>query len=229
MPYTTIYPWQILTYLSQLDLAYKLPAAYDQQMLRDDLQQVLTHYEMVGHFAKEDYDGGWNAIGLVSADGNPQELKRGETYSKTPVLKYAPYIEYIIDNLPSQKQRVRLMRLEKKKNIFWHFDAGENMDGSVARLHIPVVTNENVEFQICHQNMRWNAGEFWYGDFSFPHRLRNGGEEDRVHLVIDLEINEFLRSTFPKRMKEQTSRRRRLRWLVQRLFSAYSKTRFIYA
>jgi len=227
MSYTTIYPWQVLTYLSHLDLAYKLPAAYDQQMLRDDLQNVLSNFEMVGHFSKDDYDTGWNAIGLVAVDGNPQKLRRGGTYSKTPVLKYAPYIEYILDNLLCQKQRVRLMRLEKKRNIFWHFDAGENMDGCVARLHIPVLTNENVEFQISHQNMRWNAGEFWYGDFSFPHRLRNGGGEDRVHLVIDLEINEFLRDTFPKQMKEQTPKRRRIRWLVQRMCSAYTKAPFL--
>lgn len=229
MSYTTIYPWQILTYLSNLDLAYKLPFAYDSKLLQDDLQQVLSNVKMVPHFSPDDHDGGWSAIGLVTADGNPQKLARGESYSKTPVLKYAPYIEHIIDSLPSRKQRVRLMRLEKKKNIFWHYDAGENLDGTVVRLHIPVVTNEKVEFQISHHNVRWNAGEFWYGDFSFPHRLRNGGEEDRVHLVIDLEINQFLRNTIPKNMKEQTSHRRRLRWLTQHMCNAYTKGPVLHA
>ena len=217
MAYTTIYPWQVLTHLSHLDLAYKLPLAFDQQLLQENLQRVLSNVKMVRHFSDDDHDGGWNAIGLVTVDGDPEKLRRGKTYSKTPVLKHAPYIESIIDDLPSQTQRVRLMRLEKKKNIFWHFDAGENMDGGVVRLHIPVVTNEMVEFQISHQDLRWNAGEFWYGDFSFPHRLRNGGDEDRVHLVIDLEINEFFRNTIPGQMKEQTSRRRRIRWFAQRM------------
>lgn len=229
MSYTTIYPWQILTYMGRLDLCYKLPLAYDQQLLQEDLQRVLSNVKMVRHFSDDDHDGGWNAIGLITSDGDPQKLRRGDTYSKTPVLKYAPYIENIIDNLPSRKQRVRLMRLEKQTKVFWHFDAGENMDGAVARLHIPVVTNEKVEFQISHQDVKWNGGEFWYGDFSFPHRLRNGGEEDRVHLVIDLEINEFLRNTIPKEMNEQTSRRRRLRWLAQRMCYAYTKGPVLYA
>lgn len=229
MPYTTVYPWQILTYLSQLDLAYKLPFAYDPKQLQDDLQQVLSNVRMVPHFSPDDHDGGWSAVGLIAADGDPQKLARGGTYSKTPVLKHAPYMECIIDNLPSNKLRVRLMRFEKRKNIFWHYDAGENLDGPVVRLHIPVVTNEKVEFQISHHNVRWKAGEFWYGDFSFPHRLRNGGEEDRIHLVIDLEINEFLRNTIPREMKEQASRRRRLRWLAQRMCYAYTKGPVLYA
>jgi hypothetical protein len=229
MSYTTIYPWQILTYLSNLELSYKLPLAYDPQLLREDLQQVLSNVKMVPHFSPDDHDGGWSAIGLIAAEGNPQKLARGGVYSKTPVLKYAPYMEYIIDNLPSNKLRVRLMRLERRKNIFWHYDAGENLDGPVVRLHIPVVTNEKVEFQISHQSVRWNPGEFWYGDFSFPHRLRNGGDEDRVHLVMDLEINDFIRKTIPEKMEEQTSRRSRLRRLTQHMCNAYTKGPVLYA
>ncbi len=36
-------------------------------------------------------------------------------------------------------------------------------------------------------------GECWYHNFNLPHHIANRGATDRVHLVIDCEINEWLR------------------------------------
>jgi len=37
------------------------------------------------------------------------------------------------------------------------------------------------------------AGECWYLDLSLPHWVENHGSTDRVHLVIDCDVNEWLR------------------------------------
>ena len=41
-------------------------------------------------------------------------------------------------------------------------------------------------------NMR--VGEAWYLDVRKPHRAYNGGTTDRIHIVVDVESNEKLRS-----------------------------------
>jgi len=40
-------------------------------------------------------------------------------------------------------------------------------------------------------------GECWYVNTSLPHRVANLGQTDRIHLVIDCEVNGWLRSFFP--------------------------------
>jgi hypothetical protein len=39
-----------------------------------------------------------------------------------------------------------------------------------------------------------NEGEGWYLNLSLPHRVENNGTTDRVHLVIDYVVNEWMRS-----------------------------------
>jgi len=38
-------------------------------------------------------------------------------------------------------------------------------------------------------------GEYWYLDLSRPHRVENRSQIDRVHLVIDCVLNDWLRAT----------------------------------
>ena len=66
------------------------------------------------------------------------------------------------------------------------------------RLHIPIVTHPDAAFFIDGQRMNWNAGELWYGDFSKVHSVENDSQVVRVHMVIDVQINEFVLSLFPE-------------------------------
>jgi hypothetical protein len=172
------------------------------------------------------HDRGWSAIGLISHEGNPHELKwLPGKYVKTPVLTLAPYLESIIDSFQCDKQRVRLMALQPGKNIYWHYDGSESIDTNInARLHIPIITNPGVQFQICHEDQIWRPGELWYGDFSFPHRLRNGGRAERIHLVLDLKVSDYVTSLFPPSFLEQKERRRRARSWCQ---TAFNRTHYI--
>lgn len=40
-------------------------------------------------------------------------------------------------------------------------------------------------------------GQAWYIDFSLPHRVSNMGDEDRVHLVMDCGVDEWLETMIP--------------------------------
>jgi hypothetical protein len=39
-----------------------------------------------------------------------------------------------------------------------------------------------------------NEGECWYLNVNFPHKVANRGATDRVHLVIDCAVDDWLRA-----------------------------------
>ena len=77
-------------------------------------------------------------------------------------------------------------RIKEHKDYFMGFEEG------VIRLHIPVLTNPNVEFYLANERVQMHEGELWYLDFSQKHRVENNSEEDRIHLVMDCKVNNWL-------------------------------------
>lgn len=212
-------PWQRMTAASGLALTHRLDRTFDADRLQQETTALFEKYQ-----SKEQHgpyhDGGWKGICLHAANGDYKEtaLVDGTVYSKTEVLVDAPYLESIIDSLDCDMRRVRLMGLEPGEYIYWHVDSGDSLDAVTTRLHIPIFTDENVRFQISHKNCVWQAGEFWYGDFSFPHRVYNGGTRSRVHLILDLMVDERVESLFPAEYVQQRESRIALKQNVMRAF-----------
>jgi len=76
-------------------------------------------------------------------------------------------------------------------------DSGGSI-GKLARLHFPIVTNDKVEFTVWEPNgnkkvVNMKVGECWFLDTRKPHMVINNGDERRIHLVIDVVVNENLR------------------------------------
>lgn len=216
------YSWQKITANAGLPLTFKFNQEFDVAKLQAETKALFEKYvagEQQGRYHK----GGWVGISLHAANGDYKEtrLLEGVEYQKTEALQIAPYIESIIDSFNCDKHRIRLMTLESGKDIFWHIDDGDSLDEVTVRLHIPVITNEKVLFQISHENCNWRAGEFWYGDFSFPHRLYNGWDQDRVHLILDLVVNEKIEAMFPAEFVAQRAARKKMKKQVYRSFKRY--------
>jgi hypothetical protein len=85
------------------------------------------------------------------------------------------------------------MKLAAGSIIKEHRDHDLSYEHGFMRLHIPVVTNPDVEFLLNGRRVVMNPGECWYLRLSDPHAVANRGREDRIHLVIDTEVNEWLR------------------------------------
>ncbi len=108
----------------------------------------------------------------------------------------------ITDNFTATPHRIRLMRLKPGSGeLARHTDQVDVETGAtigrLARVHFPIKTNENVLFTNwdingvgIETNMKVN--ECWYLDTRKPHRAINGGNEERIHLVIDFEVNQQL-------------------------------------
>jgi hypothetical protein len=194
-----MFPWQIVTKAGGIDLTAKLSISLSQEKLLSDLSAVTSEFRPSLHFRNRHYVGEWGTIGLIAANGRVGEsrYKRGAAYLKTEAIKSCTYIEAFLDSLRCKKWRVRLLVLSPGSQIRWHYDNIDTIDRESVRLHAPIVTNDGVQFEICHVNCPWKPGELWYGDFSFPHRVFNKGAEQRWHLVMDLVINDWISNLFP--------------------------------
>jgi hypothetical protein len=215
-----LYPWQFVSRSMGVNLSCRLKTSdwVDGDLLVTEVKNVVRQFNLVTH--GKYHDGGWSAIGLISHEGNPDQLKSlPGRYAKTPVLALAPYLESVIDGFQCEKQRVGLMALQPGANIYWHYDFHESIDTEFnARLHVPIITNPGVQVQICHEDQVWRPGELWYADFSFPHRLRNRGEDERIHLVLDLKVNDYVTSLFPQSFLQQRQKRLRARRWCEHAF-----------
>jgi quercetin dioxygenase-like cupin family protein len=179
----------------------RLPRQYDVARLRADLaaaQRVGDEHENRGDY----HDGGWSAIALYSVGGEttPEALRWagwGAAYQPTPVLAHCPYFAEIIDGFASPKARVRLLQLAPGTEIHEHQDDGDGWAIGKVRLHIPIITSDEVYFYVDGERVRMQPGELWYCDFTRPHRVHNRSDVGRIHLVLDLMVDDWLRLLFP--------------------------------
>jgi hypothetical protein len=87
--------------------------------------------------------------------------------------------------------RIFLAKLFAHKAISPHADWQEYLLVS-RRNHIPIITNTNVHFTVGDETKVMKTGEVWEINNSKVHSVVNDGEDDRVHLIIDIIPNELL-------------------------------------
>jgi len=188
--------------------AIRLPRTYDVGVLQSELGVIVDRFKSAPQPGPY-HNGDWTGISLYSQGGKEGAFPSAaglEPYTKTAALEHAPYMTRLLEELECPKEVVRLLSLPAGAVIQEHFDLHTNFQYGLLRLHIPIVTHPNVEFVIDGMRCDWREGELWFGDFSLPHSVRNNSNVNRVHMVIDVQINDFLLSLFPP---EYVAERRR--------------------
>lgn len=177
--------------------AVKLPLCFDTARLQADLARMMTG-EYVPHFNTAYYQGDWSAVPLRSIGGRTDHIYPDPTarnaFADTPLLARCEYIPKVLAILRCPLQAVRFLRLKAGSVIKEHCDHELGFEDGEIRLHIPVVTNPEVEFVLNEARVVMIEGECWYLNFNLPHRVANRGATDRVHLVIDCVVNDWLRN-----------------------------------
>jgi len=174
----------------------KFPFQFDVNKLQGEVNS-LNNIEWIGHFVKHNYEGEWSVIPLTAQEGRTHPIQMAasipgdRSFVQTPYLQYCPYISSILDLFDCKKYSVRLMKLSAGSEIKRHQDY--DLDESEVRIHIPIFTNEKVTFLLNDVEVKMKEGECWYLRLSDPHQVKNEGETDRIHLVLDLVLNDWLR------------------------------------
>lgn len=176
---------------------YKLPYTYNISGIKEQLQQLPAD-TWIPHYNTNDYEGEWDVIALRSGWGHPTNIYSvpmpASSYQDTPLLAQFEGVKQILDGLLCEKTSVRFMRLRVGADIKEHCDDELDIAQSKeARLHIPIQTDTRVEFYLNHERVIMQEGECWYLNFNLPHSVKNPGPVDRIHLVIDCVVNDWLR------------------------------------
>jgi hypothetical protein len=188
---------------TMIDLTERFPMRFDVERMTSELR-VLEKSQWVDHYDRT-VSTGWTAIPLVSRDGtmndaDSQRVGKFGSCKRTPILDELPYFREIVDAFQCPLGRVRISRLMPGTIIRAHRDVGEEAASfacNQVRLHIPIITNNKVTFIVGGEQLRLLTGRLYYVNFSKKHAVRNDGTEARVHLILDLQVNDFLRFVFP--------------------------------
>jgi mannose-6-phosphate isomerase-like protein (cupin superfamily) len=165
--------------------------------MQADLRQF-SDREWIRHFVQRNYDGDWSVLPLRSPATATHPVKMiysdplCEDFVDTPLLASCPSMATALAAFACPLLSVRLMRLGAGSVIKTHEDSDLDVEHGRARLHIPIVTNDRVDFRLNGERVTLREGECWYLRLSDPHSVTNGGETDRVHLVIDAIADEWL-------------------------------------
>lgn len=139
------------------------------------------------------HDGAWESVSLWAPRGDPLEQRSfGGEFAATPALAMAPAMARVLDAFPCDRNRIRLMRLKPGGRILRHSDPLHTIDPRLVRLHLPIVTDDEVYFMVNDSRLQMRPGEVWHVDVRFPHEVANRGRVTRVHLVMDLIRNQYL-------------------------------------
>lgn len=176
----------------------KFPFLFDADRLLAELNGLNEQWVM--HFNKAHYEGEWSALPLRSINGSlgnvlPENNNNG-SFMDTVLMAQCPYMKSIADHFPCEHGAIRLLNLKPGAVIKEHSDAGLFYEDGEARIHVPIITNPQVEFYLDNERMDLVAGECWYMNFNLPHRIANYGNTDRVHLVMDIFVNDKVREIF---------------------------------
>lgn len=174
----------------------RLPLAFDPAPLAADLA-AFGESDWTRHFVRDNYEGDWSAIPLRAAEGETHPIRMigvhtmGANFVDTHFLARAPALAAALSQLRSPLKSSRLMRLRPGSLIREHSDHNPDDERPSARVHLPITTNEGVEFHLDGAPVAMLPGSLWYLRLSEPHRAVNCGTTDRVHLVADLLIDDW--------------------------------------
>jgi hypothetical protein len=175
----------------------RLPLAFDPAPLAADLA-AFGEEEWIRHFVHSNYEGNWSVIPLRAAEGETHPVRMigthplAERFVDTFYLERAPAVQALLAALRCPLKAVRLMRLTPGSRILEHDDHDPDAANGTARLHLPITTNVGVEFLLNRRPVTMRPGELWYLRLSEPHAVANRGATDRVHLVIEVRLNDWL-------------------------------------
>ena len=162
------------------------------------------------HYSNYNQKDAWSALALRGYLNDPSFItKPAEMNDKwleahkhekfelqdTKVYKYFDEVRELLSFLDGDVHRVRFMRLAPSGGeLLRHTDqvdpdAGNSL-GALARLHFPLKTNKKVIFSTWNgdderETYHYGFGECWLIDTKKPHMAVNGGDHERIHLVVD--------------------------------------------
>lgn len=169
------------------------------------------------HYSNYNKDKSWGALSLRGYTNDPSFITKPIEMSDdwkekhkdidfklqdTPLFAEFPEVRQLLSEFGDKIHRVRFMRLKPGGGELERHtdqvdpDSGGSL-GKVARLHFPIKTNDDVMFTVWDtkgnpQKIHMSKNECWFLDTRKAHMAINGGSDERIHLVVDIETEKVL-------------------------------------
>jgi hypothetical protein len=173
----------------------KLSIQFDAAKLQSELERIDAS-EWIRHFNTENFEGEWSGVALRSVGGQAGQLyplmAAPELFTPTDVLLRCAYFQDVLNQFLFPLTAVRLLKLSAGSRILKHHDDRLGYGDGQVRLHVPIVTHPDVDFRLDGERIAMGEGECWYLDLTRPHWCANESGIDRVHLVLDGIVNEWV-------------------------------------
>lgn len=170
-----------------IDLDPKLLEQDYQKIREDDWEEIASIFQITK-----------TMFGLNLLVPDFEKIVPGEkmVLKSSNVLQRCTYLQSVIEQFSScEILRARLNLIKPSGGIPPHTDPYWYETGQV-RLHIPIVTNPDFVFIIDGESFHFPVGGCWYVNTFLEHSVENNGTTDRVHLVIDCLVNDWLEGLF---------------------------------
>ena len=172
-----------------------LPFRFDPERLKADLALIRAD-EWTPHYNQNDFGGDWRGTALRSPTGQIANLLApftpASTFLNTPLMTRCAYFRETVSAFPCPLKAVRLLSLAPGSFIREHIDNALVYEDGEMRIHIPVQTSEEVEFYVAGERLKLEEGHSYYVNVNLPHRITNRGSAERIHLIIDVEVNDWV-------------------------------------
>lgn len=177
----------------------KLPFVFDARLMQQEVD-ALSAMPWLPHYQVKQYAGEWSAIPLRSIGGKTDDIiispNDDAAYQDTIYLDNSPYLKQVLQTFQCPLQAVRLLKLNAGSIIKEHRDAELNFERGEIRLHVPVRTHPDVECILDKERLTMQEGECWYMNVNLLHAIKNNSPVNRVHLVIDALVNDWVTDLF---------------------------------
>jgi len=172
-----------------------LPFRFDSARLQADLSLVRAG-EWQPHYNANDYGGEWRGVALRSIGGASSQLSDHSgspfmAFSATDILQRCGYFREVLAHFPCPLKAVRLLSLAPGSFVREHCDPDLGYENGEMRIHVPIRTSADVEFYLAGERLALGEGNCYYLNVSLPHRIANRGSEARIHLIIDIVVDEW--------------------------------------
>lgn len=170
----------------------KLPISFSIDKLQKELA-ICENDLWTPHFNTNRYEGNWTSVSLRSQSGLVNDITSfaNTEHKNTKLLDRCSYFKEIMDWFECEKEAVRLLRLGPGSEIKEHVDNDTSYEDGFFRIHIPIITNDEVFFYVDKKRVPMKMGECWYANFQLPHSVENKSNEPRIHLTLDCLRNDW--------------------------------------
>ncbi|MEN0054284.1 MAG: aspartyl/asparaginyl beta-hydroxylase domain-containing protein [Mucilaginibacter sp.] len=173
----------------------KLPIRYNLNGIQQELSALNREWQE--HFNTHYYEGSWKVLALRSPGGGDKniipDLITDNDYLDTAYMQYFPSVKALLSTFNCPVMAVRFLNLQAGAVIKPHRDHELAFEKGEARLHFPVITNPQVSFNIENERIPLQEGDCWYINANLTHGVANLGTADRVHLVVDCKVNNWIK------------------------------------